>query len=161
MNITFNDPLTNFQTILDRVPLLAQSFQSTFFSGLIFRDLSYYYQSEKPANLINYTLISNLELSGLEIYLANKTYNGISGSDNIWRIGADTDFAKFIKLDIDNRWYKSFKNNSQVAWHIRTGIGVPYGEQDVVSWLKQFSVGGPNSLRAWRCLLYTSPSPRD
>ncbi len=150
LNITFNNPLDSFQTVLDTVPLLRQSFQSTFFSGLFFRDISYYYQTEKPANYINYAFISNLEISGLEIFLANKTYNAISNSNDIWRLNNGRDFSKFIKLDIDNRWYKSLKRNSQIAWRIRTGIGVPYGEQNVVSWLKQFSVGGPNSLRAWR-----------
>ncbi|MDA8692975.1 BamA/TamA family outer membrane protein [Saprospiraceae bacterium] len=150
LNISFNDPLDSFQVILDTIPLLEQSFQSTFFSGLIFRDISYYYQSEKPRDKINYAFISNLELSGLEIFLANKTYNAVSGSDDIWRLSNGKDFAKFIKLDLDHRWYKGLKRNSQLAWRIRTGIGVPFGEQDVVSWLKQFSIGGPNSLRSMR-----------
>ncbi len=150
LNITFNTPRDSFQMVLDTVPLLKQSFQSTFFSGFIFRDISYYYQSDNPANKINYAFISNLELSGLEMYLANQSYNAIASSNKVWKVRGNQDFAKFVKLDLDNRWFKNIKKHSQIAWRLRTGLAVPFGEQGVVSWLKQFSVGGPNSLRAWR-----------
>jgi hypothetical protein len=150
LNITLNTPRDSFQVVLDTVPLLNQSFQSTLFSGLIFRDLTYYYQSDKPKDLINYTLISNLEFSGLEVFVANRAFNAIASKNNIWQLNGNQEFAKFVKFEIDNRWFKNFKRGSQLAWRIRGGVAVPYGDVEVVSWLKQFSVGGPNSLRAWR-----------
>jgi len=150
LNFTLNNPLVNFEAILDTVPLLKQSFQSAFFSGFFFRDISYYYQGDNDLDGINYAFISNLEVSGLEIHAANRLYNVISGSSSIWDVKDQTDFAKFVKLDIDNRWYRNIKKNAQIAWRIRAGVAIPYGETGVVSWLKQFSVGGPNSLRAWR-----------
>jgi len=150
LNITFNTPRDSFEMVLDTVPLLRQSFQSTFFSGFVFRDISYYYQTDKPPSQINYAFISNLEFSGLEIFLANKSYNAIANSNKVWKVRGNKDFAKFVKLDLDHRWFKDIKKHSQIAWRVRTGLAVPFGEQGVVSWLKQFSVGGPNSLRAWR-----------
>ncbi|MBT8190960.1 MAG: hypothetical protein KJO29_11075, partial [Bacteroidia bacterium] len=75
-----------FQIILDSNPLQQRRFETVFFSGLIFKDLTYYFQSDNGPYRSNYAFISSLELSGLEVYLANKSYNALSGSNNVWRV---------------------------------------------------------------------------
>ncbi len=149
INLSLNTKLDSFETLSLRNPLLEQSFQSAFFTGFLFNDITYYRQSNRPANKINWLYIFYFELSGLELFLANQAYNAVTNKDNVWKI-RNTDIAKFAKLDIDLRWRKDLKTGGQLAWRFRSGVAVPYGNGSIVSWLKQFSVGGPNSIRAWR-----------
>ncbi len=149
LNYARNIALDSFQVRLDRDPLLERSFQSTFFSGLIFRDISYGYESDEGEKRWRWVFLSNLETSGLEIWTTNKVANAL-GSQGTWGIGQDIDFSKFVKLDVDWRVYKRINSRSQFAARFHSGIVVPFGESNIVSWLKQFSAGGPNSIRGWR-----------
>ena len=154
-NYTDYEIRDSFQLQLDLNPLLKRSFQSTLFTGMIFRDLSYFYQSDRGPNKSNWAFLANLETSGLEVHLANKIGNAIGGNDNVWQFNNNIDFEKFVKLEFDWRWYKNVNRDASLAARFRTGVSVPYGsdvngERNVVSYIKQFLIGGPSSLRAWR-----------
>ncbi len=160
----------NFDTILMNNPLLKRSFQTTLFTGLVFKDLSYFYQSDRGLYNSNYAFIANLETSGLEVHLANKVGNLIQANSNLWRL-YNIDFEKYVKLELDGRWYKNINKDAQLAARFKTGLSVPYGsnalgESNVVSYIKQFLIGGPSSLRAWRPMQlgpgsyeFTDPNP--
>ncbi len=143
-----------FQIIKDNV-FLERSFQNTLFTGLLFKDLSYYYQTDNGATQANWALIFNLEFSGLEIHTLNNLYKLFSGSEDNWSVNNGIAFEKMFKLELDGRWYKNITKNSQLAARLKAGVSLPYGLDDddnpnVVSFIKQFLVGGPNSIRAWR-----------
>ena len=161
----------SFQIILQNNPLLQRSFQTTLFTGILFRDLSYYYQSDRGPYSANYAFIANLETSGLEVHLGNGISNLFKDNNAVWRLNNNIDFEKFVKLELDGRWYKKLNKEAQLAARIRTGVSVPYGtdtngETNVVSYIKQFLIGGPSSLRAWRPMQlgpgsyeFTDPDP--
>lgn len=144
-----------FDTFLLQNPLLERSFQTTLFTGLLFKDLSYFYQSDRGPYKSNWGFIANLETSGLEVHLGNKLSNLIGSSDDVWKLNNQIAFEKFVKLDLDGRWYKKINKDAQLAARIKGGISLPYGsnsdgDANVVSYIKQFLIGGPSSLRAWR-----------
>ena len=139
-----------FVPILDNNLVLQNSFQDNLFTGFIFNDLTYFFQSDKGKNHNNWAFISSLELSGLEVYLANEISNAISGSSKIWRLNSDTEFEKMVKVEFDARWYSKTRRRSQIAARFKTGLAVPYGNDNTVSYIKQFLIGGPSSIRAWR-----------
>ena len=61
----------------------------------------------------------------------------------------------FFKIQLDGRWNKRYKRNNQLAARFKVGASIPYGsnqngDPNVVSFIKQFLIGGPSSLRAWR-----------
>jgi len=161
----------NYQVIIDANPFLERSFQNTLFTGLFFKDLSYFYQTDNGPSRTNRAFIFNLEFSGLEIHGLNGLYNAITGNTNQWKLNNGIAFERMIKFEIDNRWYKNITKNSQLAARIKTGVSLPYGTDDqndpnVVSFIKQFLVGGPNSIRAWRPMAlgpgkYQIPNPFD
>jgi len=92
-------------------------------------------------------LILSFEASGWEKSILNSLYNAISGSDSDWKVG-DISFSRFLRLEADRRWYQKF-GNSTLAFRVLGGIIVPFGSDISAPFVKQFSVGGPNSLRAW------------
>jgi outer membrane protein assembly factor BamA len=60
------------------------------------------------------------------------------------------DFAQYVKLESDLRFYR--KLGLHVTWANRliTGFGYPYGNSKQLPFIKQFYAGGNNSIRAFR-----------
>lgn len=145
----------NFQgSILDDNPLLEKSFSDYLFTGFIFKELNIFRQSKTTPRGSYFAFIGNLEVSGLENWLLNKSVNLLSSYDDTWRIGG-LNFANFVRLESDIRYYKKIKDRSTFAARFNVGIAIPYGnintgEDQVVPFVKSFFVGGPNSLRGWQ-----------
>ncbi len=59
-------------------------------------------------------------------------------------------FDQYIKLEADARYYRKFGLKSTWANRLILGYGNPYGNSDQLPYIKQFFVGGNNSLRAFR-----------
>lgn len=63
---------------------------------------------------------------------------------------AGAQFSQYIKLESDMRYY--FKLSPATVWANRLilGIGIPWGNSAALPFIKQFYVGGNNSIRAFR-----------
>ncbi len=142
-------PVGPFNAILDRNPVLRNSFQNSLFTGFLFNDLTYYYQSQRGVDKSNIALISRLELSGLEVFALNSIYNQLFNKSENWTID-NIEFERLAKLELDFRWYQRAKRRTQLAARVKAGIAVPLDKNKPVSYIKQFSIGGPSSVRAWR-----------
>jgi len=59
-------------------------------------------------------------------------------------------FDQYIKAEVDGRYYRKFGLQSTWANRIILGYGNPYGNSTQIPYIKQFFVGGNNSLRAFR-----------
>ncbi|MFM2305900.1 MAG: hypothetical protein RLZZ367_569, partial [Bacteroidota bacterium] len=58
-------------------------------------------------------------------------------------------FSQFFRIDADLRNHFRMGNHSSFGMRVYTGIGVPYGNSKALPFVKQFFVGGPNSLRGF------------
>lgn len=72
----------------------------------------------------------------------------IKGGDTV-RI-FDVAFSQFVKMEHDFRHYLRLGRNSQLASRIIAGVGMPYGNSDQLPFIRQFFIGGTNSIRAFR-----------
>jgi len=132
-------------------PLLSLSFENSLFTGFLFRELSYYRKWRKGRFDQNaYTILTSFETSGLEIYGANKLSNLISGKNDIWEVNNELGFSNFFKFQLDGRYYRQLTEGSEFSARSYFGIVIPYADDAVAPYIKQLSVGGPNSLRAWQ-----------
>lgn len=59
-------------------------------------------------------------------------------------------FSQFAKMEHEFRHYLKLGRDSQLASRIIAGVGVPYGNSDQMPFIKQFFIGGTNSIRAFR-----------
>ena len=92
-------------------------------------------------------VLSNLDLSGNIAGLithANIKKNG----DTIKLFGAP--FSEYVKLEEDVRHYSKVGINAIWANRIDIGVGLPYGNSYQLPFIKQFFIGGNNSLRGFR-----------
>ncbi|KFF18805.1 translocation and assembly module lipoprotein TamL [Flavobacterium hydatis] len=62
----------------------------------------------------------------------------------------DVPFSQYVKLRADFRHYLKLGKESQLASRIIVGAGLPYGNSSSLPSVKQFVVGGTNSIRAFR-----------
>ncbi|MBK9108183.1 MAG: BamA/TamA family outer membrane protein [Saprospiraceae bacterium] len=139
---------SSFDTLLSNNKFLKESFtNSRLFSSLFLDNLTFYYQSQLKSNR-QHSLITSFNISGLEVSALNSIYNKVFNKNSTFAIG-EFEFSKFIKTDFDYRFYTNFSDKSKLAMRFATGIIVPFGNSSSVPYIKQFFVGGPQSLRAW------------
>lgn len=58
-------------------------------------------------------------------------------------------FAQFIKTTSDIRHYVSLSSKNQLVYRAYAGIGLPYGNLNVLPFDRSFFGGGANDIRAW------------
>ncbi len=59
-------------------------------------------------------------------------------------------FSQYAKMEHDFRYYRKVNEKSTLATRFIAGIGYPYGNSTTMPYVKQFFVGGSNSIRAFR-----------
>ncbi|MFO7873315.1 MAG: BamA/TamA family outer membrane protein [Bacteroidales bacterium] len=58
-------------------------------------------------------------------------------------------FAQYTKADADIRYYLDFGNGRRLVTRLFTGAGIPYSNSDMMPYVKQYIIGGANSVRAF------------
>jgi len=140
---------SRFDTIFGQNKFLTNSFGNQLFTGFLLRSVNYSFS--RPVNRFGETLTlrSNIELSGLEEYLVNQLWS-VPFKKEVWAIDG-AEFSKFVRLDLDGIYSRVFNEKGTLgAIRVGAGVALPYGNTKATPYVKQFFVGGPSSLRAWR-----------
>lgn len=74
--------------------------------------------------------------------------NIIKSGDTARFFGAP--FSQYLKLENDFRYYRDLGGENVWANRLIAGVGFPYGNSRELPFIKQFFIGGNNSLRAFR-----------
>ena len=91
---------------------------------------------------------TNIETAGNIIYAGFKLANLKSQHDSTYLI-ANRPFSQYFRIEGDWRNYFRMTNHSMFAIRSFAGFGIPYGNSLALPFVKQFFVGGPNSLRGF------------
>ncbi len=137
-----------FDTILAQNPFLDSSFTKQLFTGFLLRDFTYIYTPPSKRAGQSWYFESNFEISGLELWAANSISNAISGKSKTFDF-FDVDFSQFAKLELDLRHYWKLGPKRTFITRLSSGIAIPFGFTNSVPYVKQFFVGGPQSIRGW------------
>lgn len=134
-----------FEEILDNNPFLRRSFDQQFIMGL---DFSFTYNGMlKSNNTWQFYINSTLDVAGNSLSLLTR-----EPDDDAPKEIFGFQYAQYAKADVDARLHFKFgKNKNQtLATRLFAGYGLPYGNSDVVPYVKQYFSGGPYSVRAFR-----------
>lgn len=117
---------------------------------LIGSEYSFYYNSQlKGRQKHAWFLNLNLDLSGNLLYAV---MNGLgmekTGEEDEFEILGQS-FAQYSKADFDLRYYLDMGHGQKMATRLIAGIGVPYGNSSTLPYIKLFTTGGSNSIRAF------------
>lgn len=58
-------------------------------------------------------------------------------------------FAQYVKGEFNVTHHQIFDAENRFVYHLDVGLGVPYGNGDVIPFEKRFYSGGANSVRGW------------
>jgi outer membrane protein assembly factor BamA len=72
-----------------------------------------------------------------------------TGSSEYYKI-LNTRFAQYVKSDIEFRYGYIFNKYNSVVGRAFFGVGLPYGNFDVLPFEKKYFTGGANGIRAWQ-----------
>jgi len=136
-----------FEPILDSIPSLKNNFQNQFILG---SNYTYTYNNllEKAGKGRNhFYLMGNADVSGHVGYLIARTLN--REHDPPYKI-QKVPFYTFSRGEIDFRVYHDLSKSERFATRLNIGVGVPYWNSQTLPLAKQFYVGGPSSLRAFK-----------
>ncbi|MET0243068.1 MAG: BamA/TamA family outer membrane protein, partial [Flavitalea sp.] len=124
---------------------LRQSFEKQFIIGG-----SYTFTYNEPASAIKWNATNvkfNIDLSGNSLGLITDAFNKNPGKRTLFGIP----YAQYVKVstDISNFWKL---NTSGLTWanRLSLGYGYAYGNSEQMPFVKQFFIGGSNSIRAFR-----------
>lgn len=135
-------------TVVDKNPYLRRSFEPAFIGGenitFIFSNNDVFHKRH------NSYFRANLEESGLWLNGINSIAGTISGHRSDLESVTGLTISNFIKLEADYRHYWNFNPHTSLATRVYAGVGVPYSKSQVLPYIRQFTAGGPMSIRAWR-----------
>ncbi len=131
------------QELFDENPRLESSFQDVFIVGLFY---NYVISTQTTnVNLPYFYMRTGFETSGNMAYLL---INNLGNQQQRPYEILGVPFSQFVRLDGDFRYHVPLKNSAFVSRFI-AGIGIPYGNSNVLPYIKQFFIGGPSSIRAF------------
>ncbi len=133
---------TEFQEVLRESDSLGTSFhrafERSFVSSMYFTSLFDFNQYGSYQNRSSYLRLF-AESGG--------TFLNVFGSGFLERDSLEN--YKFLKFNIDFRRHIPLHSRGALAFRINTGIGIPYGENEILPYEKNFFAGGSSSVRAW------------
>ncbi len=133
-----------FETLLSENPLLETSFNSSVILG---QNYNFSLSTQRDNDDKSYIYFSGL------LEAAGNLSNGIANLAKPDRSSPyemlNVPFAQYIKVDGDIRHYWQINPHTMFATRLNAGIGFAYGNSIVLPQVKQFFVGGPNTLRAF------------
>lgn len=133
---------SEFEKYLDKNPIIRKSFEEQFILG---SGYEFSITNLKKSNLkLNYAFKGSLDLSGNLLNLfATK-----AASEDIEKVFGVV-YSQFLQIKSDFRLNQKISKKSKFAFRLFSGIGLPYGNSTTLPYLKQFFIGGTNSLRAF------------
>ncbi len=147
--INFVQPLNvtdEYQKRVDTMPLLKRAIEKQFTIG---SNYVYNYNQLAASTIKNpggIYLNTLLDLSGNIAGLITKPNLKNGDTARIFKVP----FSQYIKTEVDFRYYFKIGQRNQWANRIIAGVGYPYGNSSQMPFIKQFFVGGNNSLRGFR-----------
>lgn len=145
------DPATEpaFEQILEENQYLRRSFGEQYFLSFLFRDVEYTRIGLPDAKGRSLSFNGRFEVAGAELFAVNQLVNTLRDENRTWRPNADAIYAKYFLAEASLRYYKSFTPQTRFVSRLLIGAGRPYGGTAAIPFVKQFFVGGANSMRAW------------
>lgn len=145
--VHLSDTTPAFGEILRRNVFLKKSFLEQFILG---SNYTFTYNNQIRQQQKNQIYFSGTaDVAGNAISTLQKGLGVRKNDDGTYHIFGRT-YSQYIKGSTDTRYTYNISNKSSVATRLIVGAGYPYGNSTVMPYIKQFFIGGANSIRAFR-----------
>jgi outer membrane protein assembly factor BamA len=139
-----------FQHLLDSRPFLKNSFRQQFILASSYRYTFNQQVLEQRRQQIYFS--GQVEVSG-NVANALSSALGAQKNDQGHYTIVGQEFSQYTKFDLELREYFRLSpdpaKGNRIVGRLQAGVGLPYGNSTVLPYLKQYGIGGPNSVRAF------------
>lgn len=90
----------------------------------------------------------NFESAGNSLFLANKLFKSKKEADGYYKL-FNVRYAQYVRSEYNSSFYQIFDKSNRVVYHLGLGLGVPFGNADLIPYERRFYSGGANSVRGW------------
>ena len=137
-----------FDELLNSNPFLRRSFEQQFIIG---QNYSFTYNDQLDKDRKNHVYFKgSADFSGNLVQLVQSLFVKHSATLETPYTLFGTTYSEYYKFDIDVRkYFNSMDQKSSLASRLIVGIGFPYGNSATIPYVKQFYIGGSNSVRAF------------
>ncbi len=90
----------------------------------------------------------NVETAGNLLYGLSNLFGGTQSKDGSYLL-FKIRYSQYVKSEYDLTHHQIFDKSNRLVYHLGLGLGIPYGNADVIPYEKRFFSGGANSVRGW------------
>ena len=90
----------------------------------------------------------NVETAGNLLYGLSNLFGGTQSKDGSYLL-FKIRYSQYVKSEYDLTHHQIFDKSNRLVYHLGLGLGMPYGNADVIPYEKRFFSGGANSVRGW------------
>lgn len=123
----------NLQRVIDKQLIFGPAYSYTYTNTMLPQKNTFYYKG-------------SVDIAGTIAGLVSGADAKAGKQKEIFNIP----FSQYAKMEHDFRYYRKVNDKSSIATRAIVGIGFPYGNSTSIPYVKQFFVGGSNSIRAFR-----------
>jgi outer membrane protein assembly factor BamA len=144
-----------FQELLDENPVLSSSFEDQFILGTRYsytintqlaEDISQRYE-ERKYRKHNFYFNGNIDVAGNLLHTIQHAIQKKEEEDTyeIFHLP----YSQYVRGDVDVRYYWAMDEHNKLATRLVVGTGYAFGNSNTMPYIKQFAIGGSNSIRAF------------
>ncbi|MCK9268959.1 MAG: BamA/TamA family outer membrane protein [Bacteroidales bacterium] len=136
-----------FQEYLDNNPTIKKSFEEQFILGTSY---GFTYSTLHLNRKHTFLVSQGADVSGNLAYVMAKSFPGaVNEKEGQYHL-LNVPFAQFARLRSEARYFIKTGHGTSVGMRAIIAVGIPYGNSTTMPYVKQFFVGGTNSVRAFR-----------
>jgi outer membrane protein assembly factor BamA len=146
-----------FEQILEDRTFLRRSFQQQFILGSNYTyTFNTQLREEDPASRNrrrkrhDFFFRGNVDVSGNLMHAIQSLINEDDPTEDEPYTLFGAPYSQYSRLETDFRYYYKPTERQTFATRLLMGAGFPYGNSTILPYVKQFFMGGPNSIRAFR-----------
>lgn len=89
-----------------------------------------------------------IETAGNVLYALNNLLKSTPGADGYYSLFGIR-YAQYVRTEYNSTYHQIFDKNNRFVYHLGVGLGIPFGNADVIPYERRFFSGGANSVRGW------------
>jgi outer membrane protein assembly factor BamA len=136
-----------FEDYLDENPTVRKSFEEQFIMGGGYDFINSNILGANSRNSLY--LGESIDLAGNMTSVVSSLINGHRPDPDDPYVLLGLPYSQFVRLKSELRYTYNLNKKHQFAWRLITAAGIPYGNSSTIPYIRQYFVGGTNSVRAF------------
>ena len=146
--VRLGDITPEFEEILNRNPILRRSFENQLIIGSVY---SFTFNDQiLEDRRHNYFFRGNIDVAGHSMHLVQSVFRTEPVTEEKPYLVLGIPYSQYSRIDADFRYYFRPSPKSRIVARLIAGTGIAYGNARTLPYVKQFYIGGANSIRAFQ-----------